>query len=125
MLRRSGINPRLNLLALLVAVAIIGLIATTYSTIGRQNSDQRRVVSLTSERAAAKTLEYDLADLDGTQSAYALDIASHGTAAAADSAPNRAAYLAAVKRLDADLASLETGMAGRPRSDRAAFAAVS
>ena len=125
MLRRLGIKPRLNLLALLVAVAITSLIVMTYSTVGRQSRDQRRVVALTSERAAAKTMEYDLADLSGRQSAYALDISTHGAAATADSSPNRAAYLAVVKRLDTDLAILGSRMAGRPGSDRTTFAAVS
>jgi methyl-accepting chemotaxis protein len=125
MLRRTGISTRLNLLAALVAVALICLITVTYTAIGQQATDQREVVSATDAQGAAKTLEYDFADLNGLQSAFALTVSRSGVSAASDSAPARAAYLAAVGRAEADLATLQSRLAGRPAADRVAITGAS
>jgi hypothetical protein len=125
MLRRTGISARLYLLATLVVAALVGLIAVTYSAISGLSTHQRDIVTAESAQGAARTLEYDFANLNGLQNAFALAVGRAGTAAASDTAPARKAYLAAVTRTQSDLETLQNRLAGRQSADQTAISGVS
>ena len=124
MLKRAGISARLNFLVGIFGVAVLSLVAIGYSAIGTQVTNQEGLVALATTKAAAQTVQYDFADFNGWQTAYAFDVAHQGAAAASDTAPSRKAFLETVARTRHDLATLRQLSASRPATDQAALTGV-
>jgi methyl-accepting chemotaxis protein len=125
MLRRVGISVRLNALVALVCTAMVGLISVGYVGVNSQLAAQQAVNALSDAQAAAQTLQYDFADFNGWQTAYAFDVTRLGSSAASDSADSRKAFLASIARTRRDLDTLRTASAGLKSADQAAITAVS
>ena len=107
MLRRAGISTRLNLMAALSAIALITLVGVAYLAVQGQVTTQRRLTGLAATQAAARTAQFDFADFNGWQTAYAFDVTRLGVPAASDTADSRKAFLASVARTRTDIATLD------------------
>jgi methyl-accepting chemotaxis protein len=112
MLRRTGITARISILSALAAVGIVATVASGYLAINGQVDTDQQVSHLNRARAAAQAVEFDFADFNGWQTAYALDVTLSGPAAAADGSPSRKAFLESVARTRRDLATLREAGAG-------------
>jgi methyl-accepting chemotaxis protein len=105
-LRRFKIKVRLALqaagsAAFLVVVSVTGYVQITDGSTAAAALDHGRVL-----QSAAQTVQYDFADLNGWQNAYAFSAARLGPAGAADTADNRKQFLAVAGRTRADLGEL-------------------
>jgi methyl-accepting chemotaxis protein len=125
MLRRVGIAARLYLLGAFIGVAVMVLVVVGYLSISSQVNTQNDLVSLAAVRAAAQTAQYDFADFNGWQTAYALDVETKGRSSADDNAPSRKAFLAAITRTRSDLATLNELAKGHDDLDVTALSSVS
>ncbi|HEY6796159.1 MAG TPA: methyl-accepting chemotaxis protein [Kineosporiaceae bacterium] len=120
MLRRVGISVRLNALVAVVTLAMVCLVSLGCVAINGLLGTQQRVATLTKAAAMAQTVQFDFADFNGWQTAYAFDVARLGTTAASDGADSRKAFLASVARTRRDvsnLAQVTAGLEGVNRSD--------
>jgi methyl-accepting chemotaxis protein len=106
MLRRVGIAARLYLLAAAIGLAVMALVVVGYVSISGQVSTQNNLVSLAATRAAAQTVQFDFADFNGWQTAYAFDVERLGRSATEDQASSRKAFLGSIARTRTDLANL-------------------
>jgi methyl-accepting chemotaxis protein len=125
MLKNAGISARMNFLVGIFAVALIGMVVLGYSAVNGQLNGQRTVSELTAMRSMAQTLQYDFADFNGWQTAYAFDVSRQGPAAASDTAASRKSFLDSVARTRQDLASLKPLAASRPQHDQDLLSGVS
>jgi len=123
-LRRVGISVRLNVLVALVAVALVGIVGAGYVAVTGQMNTAKEVARLGSATGAAQTAQFDFADFNGWQTAYAFDVARLGPKAAADSADSRKAFLGSVARTRQDLAALAQASTGLPAVNPADLATV-
>ncbi|GGK33100.1 chemotaxis protein [Pilimelia terevasa] len=104
-------------LSLLTAVAAIGYLA---SRDGEAAAD--RAVRATELSRDVTALTYRAADLNGWQTAYALDVGRHGPAAAGDTAANRQAFLVAAAVVETEYARTYAEMVSpEARAHAAAF----
>jgi methyl-accepting chemotaxis protein len=124
MLRRAGITARLSALAGMVTLAVTALVLTGYSRLSNQVDTQRELTSLAALAAAAQTSQFDFADFNGWQTAYAFDVARQGAAATSDTAPGRKAFLDAVTRTRANLTALTRLADAQPAAQRDRLDAV-
>ncbi len=124
MLQRFRISARLIGLAVLVAVAATVLIAVSVSRVSSQRDVQRSVAQTGTLQAAAQTVQFDFADFNGWQTAYAFDVTRLGTSAAADSAESRKAFLASVARTRTNMAALQALAGTAAESVRADISAA-
>ncbi|WP_088312864.1 methyl-accepting chemotaxis protein [Kineosporia sp. R_H_3] len=112
-MRRFGISSRLVALVLLAVLAAVSLAGVGVLEVSALRAAQQAGARLTAARAAAQTAQFDFADFNGWQTAYAFDVARLGAGAAADTADSRKAFLGSVARtrthLDALQALVETG----------------
>lgn len=108
MLRRANISTRLTAMAVVFAVAVVSLGGFGYATVSSQVATQRKLTGLAATQGAARTAQYDFANFDGWQTAYAFDVTRLGVSAASDTAASRQAFLQAVAQTRTDLASLGT-----------------
>ncbi|HET9658174.1 MAG TPA: EAL domain-containing protein [Kineosporiaceae bacterium] len=125
MVLKEFASSRLNLLLVIFGVAVAGLGILGSATAGSLVSSQERLSRLACMRSAAQEVQYDFADFNGWQTAYAFDFTHHGPAAITDSAPSRRAFLDAIAAARRDLAKLRDVCGGRPVSDQALLASVS
>jgi len=125
MLRKVGIAVRLNALVALAAVAMASLVGMGWLALNNQLTTQQDVGRLTRARALAQTAQYDFADFNGWQTAYAFDVKRQGPPAAADGAPSRKAFLASIERTRRDLAAVHTALGAVPQIDGASLDAAS
>ena len=107
MLRRYGISVRLNLLVAGFSIALVGLVGVGYNAIHSGIATQQQLVALGDVEAAAQTSQYDFADFNGWQTAYAFDVSRLGASAAADTADSRKQFLASVARTRQNLTMLK------------------
>ena len=107
MFRRSSISTRLNLLIGLVVTAIVGLIVVSTLAVTGQSNTQHRLLELSDISSAAKTVQYDFAEFNRWQVAYAFDVTRIGISGASDSGPSRKVFLERVAQARLDLAALE------------------
>ena len=107
MLRRVGISVRLNVLAAVISVAMTVLISIGYVAVSGQLTTQADLQAITRAQDSARVVQYDFADFNGWQTAYAFDVTRLGTKAAADTADSRKAFLASVSRTRKDLETLK------------------
>ncbi len=124
MLRRVGVTVRLTVLAVVVTVAVVTLVAVGFTELRSQVTVQKEVNALGAARAAAQTVQFDFADFNGWQTAYAFDVTRLGPSAAADSADSRKAFLASVARTRTDIAALQALTANSAASVRTDLSAV-
>ncbi|HET9654390.1 MAG TPA: methyl-accepting chemotaxis protein [Kineosporiaceae bacterium] len=119
MLKNAGISARMNVLVGIFAVALIGIVVLGYAAVTGQLDAQKELAGMAGMRSAAQTMQYDFADFNGWQTAYAFDVAHQGAQAAADTAPSRKSFLDSVARTRTDLATLKKLAAARPDTDQA------
>jgi methyl-accepting chemotaxis protein len=105
-LRSLGIRARLIVEAVgfvlfLTVVAVIGYAQIAAGTSAAASLDHGRLL-----QSAAQTVQYDFADLNGWQNAYAFSVARQGPAGAADTADNRKQFLVVSARTRTDLGHL-------------------
>ena len=106
MLRRTSISRRLTALAALFATALVFLVALAYSQVSALVATQHELTALAAARSQARVVQYDFADFNGWQTAYAFDVTRLGPSAAADTADSRKAFLTSVARTRADVTKL-------------------
>jgi methyl-accepting chemotaxis protein len=85
----------------LIVVSVVGYLQIAGGSTAAAALDHGRVL-----QSAAQTVQYDLADLNGWQNAYAFSAARQGAAGAADTADNRKQFLVVAARTRADLGKL-------------------
>ncbi len=95
-------------MSLSFSLALLAVVGVGYKALSSQAAERQRLVQLTETRTAARTVQYDFADFNGWQTAYAFDVALDGPSAAADTAASRAAFLASVAQTRLDLARLQS-----------------
>ena len=105
-LRRFNIKVRLALQAagfvlFLAVVSLVGYVKIADGTAAAASMDHGRVL-----QSAAQTVQYDFADLNGWQNAYAFSAARLGPAGAADTADNRKQFIVVAARTRTDLGRL-------------------
>ena len=110
-LRRFRIRTRLTLLAggfvvFLAVIAVIGYAQISAGASAAASLNRGRILAST-----AQTVQYDFADLNGWQNAYAFDAARNGRAGALDTAANRKQFLAVADRTRLDLTTLAKALA--------------
>jgi methyl-accepting chemotaxis protein len=115
-LRRWRIRTRLlglagGLVLLLAGISAIGYTQISRGSAAAQALNQGRLV-----QSAAQTVQYDFADLNGWQNAYAFSSARMGPAGAADGADNRKAFLGVSSRTRTDLGKLVDVLAASPEA---------
>src|SRR3954454_20977291 len=108
MFRRFGISARLNYLLAVFSVALIGVVLLGYLALHARAGDREQLNRQADATSAAQTLQYDVADVIGRQSAYALSVSQHGASASADTAQPRKDFLESVARSRSDLAALKS-----------------
>jgi methyl-accepting chemotaxis protein len=113
MFRNASVAARMGLLGAVVGVSVVSLVLVNFWAVNRQVAALNEVKALAAAVSSAKTLEYQFADLNGWQTAYAFDVAREGAAAAADSAPSRAAFLESAEEARTDLDALQDAVAGQ------------
>jgi methyl-accepting chemotaxis protein len=106
MLRRFGISVRLNLLLAAFSIVLVGLVLIGYLALNGGAGDREDLVRQADAAAAAQALQYDVADVIGQQSTYALGVTRQGVPAAADTAQARKDFLGSVARSRSSLATL-------------------
>ncbi|MDO9396003.1 MAG: HAMP domain-containing protein, partial [Herbiconiux sp.] len=106
MLRRATISTRLTLMAGLSSLALVVTVVLGFSSLTSAVSTQGTLNTLADAQAAAQTVQYDFADFNGWQTAYAFDVTRLGAPATEDDADSRATFLAAVDRTRADIETL-------------------
>ncbi|MBK7623368.1 MAG: HAMP domain-containing protein [Kineosporiaceae bacterium] len=114
MLRRTSIGVRLNLLVSAFAAAVIGLVVLGFVGMAGQTAAMDRLHNLAIAAETAKTVQFDFADFNGWQTAYAFDVARLGPSAAADTADSRKNFLQSVARTRKDLDQLTSLTSGLP-----------
>ena len=112
MFRNASVAARMGLLGAVVGVSVISLVLVSFWAVNRQISALNEVEDLAAAVSSAKTLESNFAELEAGQTAYAFDVAREGSAAAADSAPSRAEFLAAAERARTGMEKLRADAAG-------------
>jgi methyl-accepting chemotaxis protein len=105
-LRRFGIRARLaaqavGFVVFLAVVAVIGYIQIADGAAAAQSLNRGRLL-----QSAAQTVQFDFADLNGWQNAYAFSAARQGPAGAVDTAANRKQFLVVAARTRTDLGQL-------------------
>ena len=116
---------RLNLLLAIFVVAVIGVVTLGYVTATSLVSTQKDLSRIAEIHSAAQQVQYDFANFNGWQTAYAFDVAREGPQAIIEAAPSRKAYLNTVAQARRDLAELRYLARSRPDSDQAVLASVS
>src|SRR3954464_973775 len=125
MFRRSGISARLNLLIVLVATTVLGLIGVGFLAVNGQTATQQQLLSLSAASSAAQRVQYDFADFVRWQSAYSFDVTRTGIATADATAASRSVFLKSVATARGDLTVLKQRSAGVAEVDPKSVAAVS
>ncbi|HET9656736.1 MAG TPA: methyl-accepting chemotaxis protein [Kineosporiaceae bacterium] len=124
MFKNMGISARLNALVAIFSVAVVALVALGYSAVSGLSATQEDLSGLATLRAAAQTVQYDFANFNGWQTAYAFDVTRDGPSSAADTADSRKAFLDAVSATREHVATLKRLSSGRSESDRALLNSV-
>jgi methyl-accepting chemotaxis protein len=124
MLRRIGISRRLNVLVGLFVLAVACMVLLNFRSIASLRASQERLADLALHTGQARNLQFDFADFNGWQTAYAFDIVRDGVEQADDTAPSRKAFLAAEKRTRADLEEILKATQGDPAIDSKNLAEV-
>jgi diguanylate cyclase (GGDEF)-like protein len=115
----------LNLLLAIFVVALAGVVILGYVTATSLVSTQKSLSGIAEIHSAAQQVQYDFANFNGWQTAYALNVAREGPQAITETAPSRKAYLHAVTHARRDLAELRYLARSRPSRDQAVLASVS
>ncbi len=97
---------RLNVVAAVIAAAVAALVVVGLAQAAAAQEAEQRLVVDGELRSLAQTSQFDFADFNGWQTAYALDVALQGPAGAADGAASRKAFLAASERTRENLDEL-------------------
>jgi methyl-accepting chemotaxis protein len=109
-LRKIGVGARLRALVVLLLCFLGGVAALGYLQVTRGSDAAAELNASSANQSVAQTAQFDFADLNGWQNAYAFDVALRGPAGAADTAPNRKQFLVVAERTRAGLAALVTEM---------------
>ena len=105
--RLTSISARLYLLVAVAVVGVVTLVGVFYNALTNQITREHDQVTLSDIRSAAQTTQYDFADFNGWQTAYAFDVTLQGRRAAQDDASSRKAFRASAERTQSDLATLQ------------------
>ena len=114
-LRRMSIGVRLRVLVGVLVLFISALAATGYTRISSGTSASEQLRDSNAMQAIALRVQYDFADLNGWQNAYAFDAARHGPAGVVDTAGNRKTFLEVAERTRADLRAMAGDLVGDPQ----------
>ncbi len=114
---------RLNLLLAVFAVAVIGLIALGRSTASSLVTTQRDLSELAALRSAVQKVQYDFANVNGWQNAYALDLTRSESPRVTD-ITSRKSFVRALDECRRDLVELRDLSRSRPEHDRLLLASV-
>jgi methyl-accepting chemotaxis protein len=117
-MRRLKISARLTLVAGLTAAALVVLVVVGLAQAAGGQESKNRLTASAALRSSAQTVQFDFADVNGWQTAYAFEVALQGAGAAADDAPSRRAFLAAVQRTRGHLTDLQRSASTLSRQDR-------
>ncbi|MFN8073910.1 MAG: methyl-accepting chemotaxis protein [Kineosporiaceae bacterium] len=123
-LRRFGITGRVIALAAGLVALLLALAATAFSASASVTTSVGEAAKGEDMARAAQVLRFHLADMNGWQTAYALDVAKQGPAAAADSAPSRASYLRSTAEVQEAVAAITEHERHLTPDQRAQLAAV-
>ena len=105
--RVGSISARLYLLVAIAVAGMITLIGVFYYELSAQVQLQQEQISLSAIRSAAQTSQFDFADFNGWQTAYAFDVSLNGPKAAEDSSSSRKEFLTSANRTRGNLATLQ------------------
>lgn len=106
-LRRWSMATRISGLLAVMAIALVTIATVAVTSERSATASQDRSSAVAARSREAAEMRYRLADLNGWQTAYALDVALKGPEGAADAAPSRAAFLKASTPTIEGLAALE------------------
>ncbi|MFN8079992.1 MAG: methyl-accepting chemotaxis protein [Kineosporiaceae bacterium] len=102
-LRRWTMASRIVALLLLLSTGLVSVAAVAISSQRAATASQERFSTVADLARDAADLRYRFADLNGWQTAYALDVALQGPDGARDASPSRKAFLASVSTAQRDL----------------------
>ncbi|PPK97775.1 methyl-accepting chemotaxis protein [Kineococcus xinjiangensis] len=107
-LSRLRLGHRLGASFAVVVLLMLAVLAVGLRTASTQSAAAEEMDRTEQFLTAAMEAKYDTADLNGWQTAYAFDAVREGAAQAADDAPSRAAFLAAVARFEGTLDTVQS-----------------
>jgi methyl-accepting chemotaxis protein len=122
--RVGSISARLYLLVAIAVAGMITLIGVFYYELSAQVQLQQEQISLSAIRSAAQTSQFDFADFNGWQTAYAFDVSLNGPKAAEDSSSSRKEFLTSANRTRGNLATLQKLSSEVPTIDTTTLAAA-